>query len=188
MAVLYERLVSANPGAPVFYLPTGAWNVAPTLTRFLSRHLYPARSRGTLSPKYTTSGLRMPPQPAQSILAIKASIGLVPAAAAMLAMLAFIRYPLTEKRTATSSARPTPQGCGARRAGHRAGPPAQHRLTPDSRCGPETAVTGPHRSKQAQGGVRTVAWSGSFCSAPGGSTRAVSACSPPSLARARLSA
>ncbi len=42
MAVLYERLVSANPGAPVFYLSTGAWNVGPTLSRFLSRHLYPA--------------------------------------------------------------------------------------------------------------------------------------------------
>jgi phosphatidate phosphatase APP1 len=42
MAVLYERLVNAHPGAPVFYLSTGAWNVAPTLTRFLSRHLYPA--------------------------------------------------------------------------------------------------------------------------------------------------
>jgi phosphatidate phosphatase APP1 len=42
MAVLYERLVSANPGAPVFYLSTGAWNVGPTLARFLSRHLYPA--------------------------------------------------------------------------------------------------------------------------------------------------
>ena len=42
MAVLYERLVTANPGTPVFYLSTGAWNVAPTLSRFLSRHLYPA--------------------------------------------------------------------------------------------------------------------------------------------------
>lgn len=42
MAVLYERLTTAHPGAPVFYLSTGAWNVAPTLTRFLSRHLYPA--------------------------------------------------------------------------------------------------------------------------------------------------
>jgi phosphatidate phosphatase APP1 len=42
MAVLYERLVNAHPGAPVFYLSTGAWNVAPTLTRFLSRNLYPA--------------------------------------------------------------------------------------------------------------------------------------------------
>jgi phosphatidate phosphatase APP1 len=41
MAVLYERLVRAHPGSPVFYLSTGAWNVAPTLTRFLSRHLYP---------------------------------------------------------------------------------------------------------------------------------------------------
>ncbi len=42
MAVLYERLQRSNPGAPVFYLSTGAWNVAPTLTRFLSRNLYPA--------------------------------------------------------------------------------------------------------------------------------------------------
>jgi phosphatidate phosphatase APP1 len=42
MAVLYERLMNANPGAPVFYLSTGAWNVAPALNRFLSRHLYPS--------------------------------------------------------------------------------------------------------------------------------------------------
>ncbi|WP_136707160.1 phosphatase domain-containing protein [Agromyces sp. H66] len=42
MAVLYERLMRAHPGAPVIYLSTGAWNVAPTLTRFLSRNLYPA--------------------------------------------------------------------------------------------------------------------------------------------------
>jgi phosphatidate phosphatase APP1 len=42
MAVLYERLVRAHPGVPVIYLSTGAWNVAPTLTRFLSRNLYPA--------------------------------------------------------------------------------------------------------------------------------------------------
>jgi phosphatidate phosphatase APP1 len=41
MAVLYERLVRAHPGAPVVYLSTGAWNVAPTLKRFLSRNLYP---------------------------------------------------------------------------------------------------------------------------------------------------
>jgi phosphatidate phosphatase APP1 len=42
MAVLYERLVRQHPGSPVVYLSTGAWNVAPTLTRFLSRNLYPA--------------------------------------------------------------------------------------------------------------------------------------------------
>jgi phosphatidate phosphatase APP1 len=41
MAVLYERITNAHPGTPVFYLSTGAWNVAPTLTRFLSRNLYP---------------------------------------------------------------------------------------------------------------------------------------------------
>ncbi|CAM5310734.1 Phosphatidate phosphatase APP1 OS=Leifsonia shinshuensis OX=150026 GN=HNR13_002335 PE=4 SV=1 [Leifsonia shinshuensis] len=42
MAVLLERLAAAHPGAPVIYLSTGAWNVAPTLTRFLSRNLFPA--------------------------------------------------------------------------------------------------------------------------------------------------
>jgi len=42
MPVLYERLHSRHPQAPVIYLSTGAWNVAPTLTRFLSRNLYPA--------------------------------------------------------------------------------------------------------------------------------------------------
>jgi phosphatidate phosphatase APP1 len=42
MAVLYERLKRHYPGAPVLYLSTGAWNVAPTLGRFLSRNLYPA--------------------------------------------------------------------------------------------------------------------------------------------------
>jgi len=42
MAVLYERITTAHPGAAVFYLSTGAWNVAPALNRFLARHLYPA--------------------------------------------------------------------------------------------------------------------------------------------------
>lgn len=42
MAVLYEKFLSAHPGAPVIYLSTGAWNVAPTLRRFLSRNLFPA--------------------------------------------------------------------------------------------------------------------------------------------------
>ena len=41
MAVLLERLALHHPGAPVIYLSTGAWNVAPTLSRFLSRHLFP---------------------------------------------------------------------------------------------------------------------------------------------------
>ncbi len=41
MAVLYERLKREHPGAPVVYLSTGAWNVAPVLTRFLERNLYP---------------------------------------------------------------------------------------------------------------------------------------------------
>jgi phosphatidate phosphatase APP1 len=42
MPVLYERLSTRYPGAPFIYLSTGAWNVAPSLTRFLSRNLYPA--------------------------------------------------------------------------------------------------------------------------------------------------
>lgn len=41
MSVLYERLARRHPEAPFIYLSTGAWNVAPTLTRFLSRNLYP---------------------------------------------------------------------------------------------------------------------------------------------------
>ncbi|WP_166873148.1 App1 family protein [Salinibacterium sp. ZJ450] len=41
MPVLYDRLAKANPGAPIIYLSTGAWNVAPTLTRFMTRNLYP---------------------------------------------------------------------------------------------------------------------------------------------------
>lgn len=41
MAVLMERIARSHPGSPVLYLSTGAWNVAQTLTRFLSRNLYP---------------------------------------------------------------------------------------------------------------------------------------------------
>ena len=44
MAVLYDRLTAAHPGCPVIYLSTGAWNIVPTLNRFLTRHLFP---RGT---------------------------------------------------------------------------------------------------------------------------------------------
>lgn len=42
MAVLMERVVRDNPGSPLVYLSTGAWNVAPTLIRFLRRHLFPS--------------------------------------------------------------------------------------------------------------------------------------------------
>ncbi|WP_425433601.1 App1 family protein [Kineococcus rhizosphaerae] len=41
MAELYRQVVAENPGAPVLYLSTGAWNVAPTLSRFLQRSGYP---------------------------------------------------------------------------------------------------------------------------------------------------
>jgi phosphatidate phosphatase APP1 len=44
MAVLLERIARDNPGAPVVYLSTGAWNIAPTLIRFLQRHLFPPGS------------------------------------------------------------------------------------------------------------------------------------------------
>ena len=41
MAEMYRQFVQENPGSPVLYLSTGAWNVAPTLTRFLRRSGYP---------------------------------------------------------------------------------------------------------------------------------------------------
>jgi phosphatidate phosphatase APP1 len=42
MATLYRELLASHPEAPVVYLSTGAWNTAPTLTRFLERNGYPA--------------------------------------------------------------------------------------------------------------------------------------------------
>lgn len=44
MPVLYDQLLDKHPGAPVIYLSTGAWNVAPALSRFLERNLYPMGS------------------------------------------------------------------------------------------------------------------------------------------------
>ena len=41
MAAMYRSLLAAEPRMPLFYLSTGAWNVAPSLTRFLRRHQYP---------------------------------------------------------------------------------------------------------------------------------------------------
>lgn len=41
MPVLMDRLTRAHPTAPIMYLSTGAWNITPTLTRFLSRNGYP---------------------------------------------------------------------------------------------------------------------------------------------------
>ena len=41
MAEMYRELLADHPGAPMFYVSTGAWNTAPTLTRFLGRHGYP---------------------------------------------------------------------------------------------------------------------------------------------------
>lgn len=41
MAVMLDRVMAQNPDAPILYLSTGAWNVAPALARFLARNLYP---------------------------------------------------------------------------------------------------------------------------------------------------
>lgn len=41
MPELFARWGAAHPGAPTFYLSTGAWNVAPALRRFLQRHGFP---------------------------------------------------------------------------------------------------------------------------------------------------
>ena len=42
MADAYRALLADHPGAPVFYLSTGAWNTQPFLHRFLRRHEFPA--------------------------------------------------------------------------------------------------------------------------------------------------
>lgn len=41
MSTLYAEIARANPEAPFFYLSTGAWNVAPVLEQFLTRHSFP---------------------------------------------------------------------------------------------------------------------------------------------------
>lgn len=41
MAVLMDRIQRSHPQAPIMYLSTGAWNVTPTLRRFLQRNGYP---------------------------------------------------------------------------------------------------------------------------------------------------
>jgi phosphatidate phosphatase APP1 len=44
MAVLLAKLDAQHEGSPIIYLSTGAWNIVPTLNRFLSRHLFPRGS------------------------------------------------------------------------------------------------------------------------------------------------
>lgn len=41
MAAMYRSLLAEHEGSPIFYVSTGAWNTAPTLTRFLRRKGYP---------------------------------------------------------------------------------------------------------------------------------------------------
>ena len=41
MADLFGSLLRDNPGAPVIYLSTGAWNIMPTLVQFLRRNGFP---------------------------------------------------------------------------------------------------------------------------------------------------
>ncbi|MPV49074.1 MULTISPECIES: App1 family protein [unclassified Pseudactinotalea] len=42
MARMYSDLLAEHPGAPVFYLSTGAWNITPALTHSLAAGAYPA--------------------------------------------------------------------------------------------------------------------------------------------------
>ena len=62
MAVMLHRLLEQRPTSPVVYLSTGAWNVAQTLSRFLSRNLYPSgplllTSWGPTEDRWFRSGL-----------------------------------------------------------------------------------------------------------------------------------
>lgn len=41
MAELYQDLLDQHPGAPLVFVSTGAWNIQPTLTRFLHSRLFP---------------------------------------------------------------------------------------------------------------------------------------------------
>ena len=41
MATMYRELLRENPGAPIVYISTGAWNTVPQLTRFLRSNGYP---------------------------------------------------------------------------------------------------------------------------------------------------
>src|SRR5690625_5182753 len=41
MPVMLNRLAEKHEGTPIFYVSTGPWNVAHTLTRFMTRHLFP---------------------------------------------------------------------------------------------------------------------------------------------------
>jgi len=42
MAAMYAEILASEPGAPVFYLSTGAWNIMPTLVQVLRTGGYPA--------------------------------------------------------------------------------------------------------------------------------------------------
>ena len=52
-----------------------------------------------------------PVQPDSAIIAIKATIGLLPALAALIAMLIFIKYPLNDESSSRSATRPRPASC-----------------------------------------------------------------------------
>lgn len=41
MAQMYQRLLDQNPGAPIIYVSTGAWNTYSFLNRFIARHNFP---------------------------------------------------------------------------------------------------------------------------------------------------
>ncbi len=41
MARMYQKLLTAHPGAPIVYVSTGSWNTLPFLMRFMKRHGFP---------------------------------------------------------------------------------------------------------------------------------------------------
>ncbi|MGO1737720.1 MAG: App1 family protein [Actinomycetaceae bacterium] len=57
MAELYEKVLDLHPDAPIFYLSTGAWNVVPTLKRFMLRHRLPVGPMLMTDWGPTTTGL-----------------------------------------------------------------------------------------------------------------------------------
>ncbi|MGC5628106.1 App1 family protein [Georgenia sp. Z1344] len=57
MAELYAKVLDIHPDAPIFYLSTGAWNVVPTLKRFMLRHGLPVGPMLMTDWGPTTTGL-----------------------------------------------------------------------------------------------------------------------------------
>ena len=84
-----------------------------------------------------------PVQPESAIIAIKATIGLLPAACALIAMIIFIKYPLTDEGSSRSVTRPRPASWRPSKPTTRI-PTRSSPLT--TRCDPDAQVRpAPHR-------------------------------------------